>query len=176
MNPVLCLQIHLRVPVRVEDNDGVCSLKVETESSGASTQQKDIVLTVGLVEQLHAFFSVFRLGGAVEPEVPDSLELEIGLHDVHEMRHLREDEHPVSEPAQLGQDAVDQLEFPRRTNDPLVVADVVVVFEEKIGMVAALAQLHHQVGQSGLADFSRIIGKLKSSLAGNVVVDKFLPG
>jgi len=176
VHPVLRLQIHLRVPVGVENNDSVCSLKVQTQSSGASTQQKDIVLTVWLVEQLHAFFPVFSLGGAVEPEVPHSFELEIGLHDVHEMRHLREDEQPVSEPAQLGQDAVDELELSRRTDDPLVVADVVVVFEEEIGVVAALPQLHHQVGQSGLADLPGIIGELKGRLAGNVVVDEFLPG
>jgi len=41
----------------------------------------------------------------------DALIVEVDLHDVHEMRHLSEDEHPVAELLQLGQDAVDKLEL-----------------------------------------------------------------
>ena len=111
MHSVLGLQVHLRVPVRVEDDDGVCSLKVEAESSCAGAEQEDIELTIGLIEQFHAFFSVFCLGGAIESEVSHACELEIGLHDVHEVGHLREDEQSVGESAQFGEDAIDELEL-----------------------------------------------------------------
>lgn len=35
-----------------------------------------------------------------------------------------------------------------------MVADVVIVFEEEIGVVAAFPQLHHKVGKGSFADFA----------------------
>jgi len=40
----------VRVPVGVEDDDGVSRLQVEAETSGASRQQEDEILGVGAVE------------------------------------------------------------------------------------------------------------------------------
>jgi hypothetical protein len=91
MDSVLGLQIHLWVPIGVEDDDSVCSLQVQTQSTGSCTEEEDIVLTVGLVEQFHSLLTVFGLGGAVQTQVAYSLVLEVGLHDVHEVGHLRED-------------------------------------------------------------------------------------
>ena len=56
-----------------------------------------------------------------------------------------------------------------------MVADVVVIPEEEIGVVAAFPQLHHEVGQGGLADLARVVGELQCCLAGNVLVDQLLP-
>ena len=175
MHSVLCLQVHLRVPVRVKNDDGVCSLKVQAQSSSSCAEQEHIELAVGFVEKLHSFLAVFGLGGPIEPQVANSSELEIRLHDVHEMSHLGEDEHAMSESFEFGQDAIDELKFAGRADDPLVVADVIVIFEEEVRVVAAFPQLHHQVGQSGLADLARVVGELQGCLAGNVLVDQFLP-
>lgn len=91
MHSVLGLQIHLRVPIGVEDDDCVCSLQVQTQSTGSCAEEKDIILTVRLVEQLHSLLTVFGFSRAIETEVAYPLILEVGLHDVHEMCHLRED-------------------------------------------------------------------------------------
>jgi hypothetical protein len=44
------LEILVRVPVGVEDDDGVGGLKVEAEASGSRRQQEDEVLRVRTVE------------------------------------------------------------------------------------------------------------------------------
>jgi len=44
VRPVLRLQVHLRIPVRVEENDRVRSLQIESQSSRARAEQENIVL------------------------------------------------------------------------------------------------------------------------------------
>jgi hypothetical protein len=78
----------------------------------------------------------------------DALVVEVDLHDIHEMGHLREDEHPMAELLEFWKQPIDELELSRGAEDPVVVADVVVVSEEHVGMVAAFSQLHHQISQS----------------------------
>lgn len=65
MHSVLSLQVHLRVPIGVEDDDCVCSLEVEAEPTGSGAEKKDVILAVRLVEQPHSLLAVFGLGGAV---------------------------------------------------------------------------------------------------------------
>lgn len=76
----------------------------------------------------------------------DPFVVEIYLHDVHEMGHLGEDENSMTEFFEFGEDTVNEFELSRRTVDPIMVADVIIVFKEHIWMVATLPQLHHQVG------------------------------
>lgn len=102
MHSVLSLQIHLGVPVRVKDDDSVCRLKVQAQSSSSCAEQEHIELTVRLVEKLHSFLPVFGFRGPIEPQVANSGVLEIRLHDVHEMRHLREDEHAMPKSFEFG--------------------------------------------------------------------------
>lgn len=148
MRSVLCLQIHLRVPIRVKENDGVGCLKIQPQSSCSCTQQEDIVLGVGLIEHRSSLTTVIGLRASIQPQVLDALVLEIDLHDVHQMSHLCEDQHSVVELLEFWQNSVDELELSRRAEDPVMVAYVVVVFEEHVRMVTAFSQLHHQVGQS----------------------------
>jgi hypothetical protein len=86
--------------------------------------------------------------------MPNSFKLEVSLHNIHEMSHLGKDEHSMTKSFQLGQDTVNQFEFARRSNDPLMIADIIVVFEKQIRMVAAFPQLHHEIGQSCFADLA----------------------
>lgn len=111
MHSVLSLQIHLRVPIRIEDDDCVCCLKVQTQPSSPSAEQKDVELTVWLVEELHPLLSIFCLCRTIKPKVPDTSVLEIRLHDVHEMSHLREDEHAMPKAFEFGQNAIDELKL-----------------------------------------------------------------
>jgi hypothetical protein len=83
-----------------------------------------------------------------------ALVFKVDLHDVHEMGHLGEDEHSMSELLQFGEDAINEFEFTGGAEDPVVVADIVVVSEEHVGVVAALAQLHHKVGEGGRGHLS----------------------
>jgi len=56
-----------------------------------------------------------------------------------------------------------------------MVADIIIVSKEKVRVVATFSELHHQVCQGGLANLTRIVGKLYSRLFRYVLVDQFLP-
>ncbi len=70
----------------------------------------------------------------------------------------------MTKSTQFGQDAVDEFKLAGRADDPLVVADVIVILEEEVGVVAAFTQLHHQIGESCLANLSGVIGEFQCSL------------
>ena len=91
MHSILSLQVHLRVPIGVKNDHSVCSLQVEAQAACSSAQEKDIVLAVGLIKEFHPFLAVYGLGGTIKSQMTDSLILEVGLHDIHEMGHLSED-------------------------------------------------------------------------------------
>lgn len=65
VNSVLCLQIHLRVPVGVKDDDSVCSLQIQAQSACSGTQQEDVVLTIRLIEQFHPFLPIFSFSATI---------------------------------------------------------------------------------------------------------------
>lgn len=56
----------MRIPVGVEDDDGVCALQVEAEPAGARGQQEHEVVRVGVVELLEQLATVFRFCHAVQ--------------------------------------------------------------------------------------------------------------
>ena len=82
----------------------------------------------------------------------------------------------MSEFFEFGEDAVEELEFATGPEDPLMVGYVIVVFKEHVGVVAAFAELHHEVSQGVGADFAGVVVELEGSLAGYVVIDDALPG
>ena len=51
----------------------------------------------------------------------------------------------MTESFEFRENSINELEFPRGTDDPLVITDIIVIFEEEIGMIATLSELHHQV-------------------------------
>lgn len=91
--------------------------------------------------------------------------IEIGLHDIHEVSHLCENEDSVVESFEFRQNAINKLKFSRRTDDPLMITNVIVVFEEEIRVVTALSELHHQICESSFTYFTSVVGKLHSGLA-----------
>jgi len=73
MSSGLRLKIVLRVPVGIEDNDGICGGKVDAESTSPRRQEEAEVLRVLGVEVVQSLFAQLALDAAVEPlerEVP----------------------------------------------------------------------------------------------------------
>ena len=66
---VLRLQILVRVPVGVEDDDRVGRLQVQTETARARRQDEDEVLRVGRVELLEHLSAIVRASRAVQTQV-----------------------------------------------------------------------------------------------------------
>lgn len=84
VSTILRLQILMRIPIGVEDDDRVGCLQVETETSGPRREDEDRVLRVGLVEEFEQRATVFVLRRTVEPQVLDSSEVEVVFENRHD--------------------------------------------------------------------------------------------
>lgn len=63
VGPVLCLDVHLGVPVGVEQHHGVRGLQVDAEAASPRGEDEHELLRPLLVEYLHLVLPVLRLGG-----------------------------------------------------------------------------------------------------------------
>lgn len=142
------LEIDLRVPVRVEEDDGVGRLQVEAEAAGARREHEDEVGRVGGIEALEELAAVLGLGAAVEAEVLEAAVDKVVLHDGHQLRHLGEDEHAVASGAELRQDAVEEGELARGADEVLLGEGGAGLVLEEVRVVADLAQLHQRVHET----------------------------
>ena len=76
----------------------------------------------------------------------DTLVIEVNLHNVHQMGHLSKNQDSVIKGLEFGQQPIKHFEFPRTSENPIMIGDVIVVAQKQVRMVAAFTQLHHQVG------------------------------
>lgn len=92
MGPVLRLEILLRVPVRVEEDDGVGGHEVDSLATGAGAEEEELVVFVG-VEGFDLGAAVFLADGAVDAAAVPGAELRGPvLEDVELGFELGEDE------------------------------------------------------------------------------------
>lgn len=101
------------VPVGIEDDNCVRSLQIETKTASTRAQDEDEVVRIGTIELFEQGAAVLGLGRAVETEVLVTLVGEEVFENVHQRRHLAEQQRLVFRRLQLGQNAIEQLEFTR---------------------------------------------------------------
>lgn len=105
-----CLQVVLRVPVRVEDNDDPSFGEVDAKPASPGCEQKDPELVV-LVEPLDAGNPVLALDSACKHLTPNLLELEIILNNFDHSFELAKHQHLVAFTLVLVNKLVKQLQF-----------------------------------------------------------------
>lgn len=157
MSTILSLQVLMRIPIRVEDNDRVGFLQVETETTSTRGQQENKIVRIGIVENSEQITTLLGFGATIETQILEIAVDEIVLHDGHELSHLTKHEHTMSSLLELGQDAIEQLEFATRSINLRPVDDPVRVVQmnreflfdvlKNERMVADLSQLHDRVHQ-----------------------------
>ena len=76
--------------------------------------------------------------------------------------------------SELGQYPIQKLELARRPEYVIIADQVRVIVQEKIGMVATLPQLHHEV-HDGFGGHTRGIREFVSTLVADVTVEDALP-
>ena len=157
------LHVVLRVPVAVEDDDGVGRGEVDAHAARARREQEgEGVRGVALLEAVDGRLPHAARHAAVEPLVRQPRQVQVVLEDVEHARELREDEQLAPLRAQPRQQLVQQhhlaarldqlrerLGLGRRAHRQRRVALV-----EQPRVVAQLAQLHADVAhrrQVGLA-------------------------
>ena len=142
----------MRIPIGIINDDCVRGLQIETETAGTGRQKETKYVRAGSIVLSEQLGTLVRFRRTVKSEVGDPTESEKVLHDVHDLRHLEEHQDTMTGGAELGQDAVEQLEFARCTPEQIVVlfARIHLIFHllEDERMVAQFAQLHEHIAQT----------------------------
>mmetsp|Transcript_5217 Transcript_5217/g.14953 ORF Transcript_5217/g.14953 Transcript_5217/m.14953 type:complete len:218 (+) Transcript_5217:754-1407(+) len=90
------LQVVLRVPVRVKQQDRVCGRKVDAQSSRPGGQQERKIRGIRSIEPVHGLVPLLRRGGPVQTLVPIPLAVHVLADNVQHADHLGENEHTVT--------------------------------------------------------------------------------
>ncbi|KAH9409282.1 hypothetical protein TYRP_010285 [Tyrophagus putrescentiae] len=114
MRPILRLQILVRIPVRIKDDDRIGRLQIQPQTSGSSGQQKDKVVRLLGVEHSQQGASIFSFCGSIQSHVLVPPVAKVVLNDGHRVGHLTEEQHPVPGRLKLRQNPIQQLKLARR--------------------------------------------------------------
>mmetsp|Transcript_8046 Transcript_8046/g.19965 ORF Transcript_8046/g.19965 Transcript_8046/m.19965 type:complete len:209 (-) Transcript_8046:1229-1855(-) len=141
------LQVHLRVPVAIVDNDRVCGHKVDAQPTGACGEQKDELLAAISIVCVDHVLAVVARGVAVDAAVLVLAVDKVVLQNIQQPGHLGEDEHAAPLLLEAGQKLIQQHQLARVLDEVLAgkVGRAGLGALEQVRVVAALAQLHDHV-------------------------------
>ena len=153
----LGLQVVLRVPVGVVDDDGVGRRQVDADAARARAEEEEEGGRAFRTEAVDGLLPFVTGDRAIEPLVLEAAQLDVLLDEVQEHRELREDEDAVALLLQVRQQLV-QEEHLAGGGDEVGEPCGVIGIVEALGlhdaldqerMVAAVAQLHRDVVERG---------------------------
>ena len=131
---VLCLQVSLRVPIRVIQDDSVGGEQVDAQPARASREHEDEDVRAGRVERRHHLLALFSGRAAVEPAVLVATIEAIVFEDVEHLGHGGEDEDAMAALLELPQQLVHHDELAR-------VLDQVLALDERRAGLGAVKQV-----------------------------------
>ena len=85
----------MRIPVGVENDDGIGGLKIQSQPTGSGTQQKNEIFAFGAIEFLQQVASILRFSRTIQTKVLKSSPVQVVLHDIHERGHLAKQQDTV---------------------------------------------------------------------------------
>lgn len=95
MRSVHCLQVHLWIPVAVVNYHRVCRGQVNAQASSPRAEQKYKLVSLLVHELIDLLLPYCHISGAINPTKRVLPESAIILHDIEQIGHLGEDEHPM---------------------------------------------------------------------------------
>ena len=123
VRPIHGLQVHLRVPVGVKEDDDVGGVEIDAQSAGPRRQHEDELGRARSVVLLDLSVPVLVRRLAVDATVAVAAVPTVVLEDVKNSGHLREDEDARVLALQLGQQLVEDGQF-LRVEDQVLVSGV----------------------------------------------------
>ena len=148
MGPVLGLEILLRVPVAIEQDDSVCCCEINAEAAGPGTKEEDLVIFVR-IEGFDGFLSFVRGNTAVDAADGPAAEGRCPFfEDVELFGKLREDYDLVVgflQGKEVGKEAVEHDHFTGRRNKGFIRVRGAPWPCEMMGRIAGEAELHYRV-------------------------------
>mmetsp|Transcript_39745 Transcript_39745/g.128644 ORF Transcript_39745/g.128644 Transcript_39745/m.128644 type:complete len:201 (-) Transcript_39745:581-1183(-) len=149
MRAVHRLQVGLRVPVAVVDDDRVGRLQVNAEPARARGEEEEEAVRVGLVEGVNHLLPLRPARRSVDAAIVKAILVPVGavvLEDVEHARHLREEEHAVASPLEPAEQLVEEYHLPAVEDEALVVDERRLLRAvEQVRVVGTFAQLHQDV-------------------------------
>ena len=144
MSSVHGLEVNLRVPVRVIQDDMVRSHQVQAETSCTRGQHENCQVRAWLGKLTDVLFSLLQLGGAVKPAELVLSHGAVVLEDVEEASEVREQQDLLPLLLNFLEESVEELEFPAVLNQMLTELVSTIRFNtiEHVRMVACLTKLH----------------------------------
>mmetsp|Transcript_22778 Transcript_22778/g.67502 ORF Transcript_22778/g.67502 Transcript_22778/m.67502 type:complete len:715 (+) Transcript_22778:982-3126(+) len=144
------LQVGLRVPVAVVDDDRVGRLQVDAEPARARGEEEEEAVRVGLVEGVNHLLPLRPTRRPVDAAIVKAILVPVGavvLEDVEHARHLREDEDAGALRLEPHEQLVEQRHLAGVGHEVVAKRRQRLVLDalEEVRVVAALAQLHEQV-------------------------------
>ena len=138
------LEVNLRVPVRVIQDDMVRSHQVQAETSCTCGEHENGQVRAWLGELTDVLFSLLQLGGAVKPAELVLSHRAVILEDVEEASEVREQQDLLPLLLDFLEKPVQELEFPTIFNQVLteLVCTVWLNTIEHVRMVACLTKLY----------------------------------
>ena len=149
----LGLQIVLRVPVGIVDDDRVGGRQVDAHAARARAQQEEKGIRVRRAVAVDGSLPLVASHRPVQALVAEASQLDVLLDQVEEHRELREEEHTVPLLAQVRQELVEQQHLARGGDQVVEPRGVIGALEplrldhtlDEERVVAAVAQLHRHV-------------------------------
>ena len=103
------LDIHLRVPVRVVQDAGVCSLEIDPQAASTGVEDVDENVRAGAVEKGNVDPALDAVRGAVHAPVLVASHVQVVLNDVKHNVELGEQDNPVPVCLELREKLVEHL-------------------------------------------------------------------
>jgi hypothetical protein len=147
MSSVHCLKIHLRIPVRVIQDDSIGCHQVQTKSSSTSGNQEDFLVGVGRREVVNLGLPVIKLCVSIKSTVLVLSGSAVIFKDVKHGRKPREDQGLRVVSLCLPHQFVKNLHLATGLDDVLSQFWRVIRLDawEEVRMVADLSQLDQNV-------------------------------
>ncbi|KAI6748785.1 hypothetical protein HG531_007732 [Fusarium graminearum] len=152
MGSIHGLQIGLRVPITIIQNNDVGSCQVDAQTTSTCCKEKDELLRPRLIVLINSSDSVLVGGSTINSAVLVLSENAVIFKDVQQSTHLGEDENTAALLLESLKQFVEYSHFTCIVNKMLVggVRRAWLGTFEQIRMVAALSKLHDNVEQSSL--------------------------
>lgn len=109
----LSLEIILRIPIWIKNDNSICSGKVYSKSSSSCGQQEAEIWWILCIEVIQRLLPQFTFDAAIQPLEGEMPHCQIFCYDVQHSHHLREYQNSMVRFSQANQQFVQQYELAR---------------------------------------------------------------
>lgn len=149
MRPVNGLQVHLRVPIRIEYDNDVGLMEVDANTARPRRQNEDLFLAIWILKIINTEVTLVCRRLPVNSTIPIATNSKHVIKNIHELRHLTEDEYLAILADQLRDQVVEDFEFHRGVDNVVSIKErwPGLHILKQVRMITYLLKLHQNIQQ-----------------------------